>query len=73
LKIDVNDEKVRKAEFYVNGQLKSTITEPPFIWNWDEKTFMKQKIETVVYDEEGNSNSSGEMTFFVFNSPKFFK
>jgi len=73
LKIDVNDEKVRKAEFYVNGQLKSTITEPPFIWNWDEKTFMKQKIETVVYDEEGNSNSSGEITFFVFNSPKFFK
>ena len=73
LKIDVNDERVRKAEFYVNGQLKNTITEPPFIWNWDEKTFMKQKIETVVYDEEGNRDSSGEMTFFVFNSPKFFK
>lgn len=73
LKIDVNDERVRKAEFYVNGQLKNTITEPPFVWNWDEKTFMKQKIETVVYDEEGNRDSSGEMTFFVFNSPKFFK
>ena len=73
LKIDVNDERVRKAEFYANGQLKNTITEPPFVWNWDEKIFMKQKIETVVYDEEGNSDSSGEMTFFVFNSPKFFK
>ena len=73
LKIDVNDEKVKKAEFYVNGQLKDTITEPPFVWNWNEKTFMKQKIETRVYDEEGNTESTGEMTFFVFNSPKFFK
>jgi parallel beta-helix repeat protein len=73
LKIDVNDEKVKKAEFYVNGKLKNTITEPPFVWNWDEKIFMKQKIETIVYDGQGNSDSSGEMTFFVFNSPKFFK
>ena len=73
LRIDVNDEKVKKAEFYVNGKLKDTITQQPFIWNWNEPAFMKQIIETKIYDQNGNSISSGEMTFFVFNSPKIFK
>ena len=73
LRIDVNDERVKKAEFYVNGKLKDTITKAPYVWNWNENAFMKQKIETKIYDEEGNSSSSGEMTFFVFNSPRLFK
>ena len=73
LRIKVDDEKVKKAEFYVNGQLKDTVTKSPFIWTWNEPVFFKQKIETRVYDENGKTSSSGEMTFFVFNSPKIFK
>ena len=73
LRIDVNDEKVKKAEFFINGELKDTITQKPFIWNWNERSFMKKTIETKIYDQEGKSSSSGEMTFFVFNSPRFFK
>ena len=73
LKIDVNDEKVKKAEFYVNGKLKESITKSPYIWNWNETAFLKKTIETKIYDEEGNSKASGEMTFFVFNYPRFFK
>lgn len=73
ISIDVNDERVSKAEFYVNGKLKDTITKEPFIWKYDEPMFMKQKIETKVYDQNGNSTSSGEMTFFVINPPQIFK
>ena len=73
LRIDVNDEKISKAEIYVNGKLKDTITKPPFIWEWDEPVFMKQKIETRVYDQNGNESSTGEMTFYIFNPPRFFK
>ncbi|MCX6666992.1 MAG: right-handed parallel beta-helix repeat-containing protein [Euryarchaeota archaeon] len=73
LSIDVNDARVGKAEFYVDGKLRNTVTEAPYIWEWNESAFMKHIIETKVYDREGNSVSSGEMTFFVFNSPKFFK
>ena len=73
LRIDVNNEKIKKAEFYVNGKLKDTITKPPFVWDWNETSFMKKTIETKIFDEEGKSSSSGEMTFFVFNSPRFFK
>ena len=73
LRIDVNDKKVKKAEFYVNGKLKDTITQEPYIWNYNETSFMKKTIETKTYDQEGKSTSSGEMTFFLFNSPKFLK
>jgi parallel beta-helix repeat protein len=73
LRIDVNTEKVKKAEFYVNGILKDTITKEPFVWNWNETSFMKKKIETKIFDQEGKSTSSGEMTFYIFNSPRLFK
>ena len=73
LRIDVNDEKVKKAEFYVNGILKDTITEAPYIWNWNETSFLRQKIETKIFDQDGNTSSSGEQTYFVFNSPRLFK
>ncbi len=73
LQIDVDDEKVSKAEFYVNGALKETLTKKPFKWTWNETTFMKHNIETKIYNEQGESHSTGDMTFFVFNPPKLFK
>jgi parallel beta-helix repeat protein len=73
LKFDLNDKKVAKAEFYVNGELKDTLTQAPFVWNWNERAFLKHTIEAKIYDEEGKSSSTGEMTFFIFNSPRFFK
>ncbi len=73
LSINVDSDKVSKAEFYVDGKLKETLIEPPYTWQWNERSFMKHNIETKIYDQEGNSNSSGEMGFYVFNMPKFFK
>ena len=73
LSINVDSDKVSKAEFYVDGKLKETLIEPPYTWQWNERSFMKHNIETKIYDQEGNSNSSGEMSFYVFNMPKFFK
>lgn len=73
LSIDVNDEKISKAEFYLNGELKDTITQEPYIWKLDEPMFTRQKIETKIYDQDGNSRSSGEITFFIFNPPRVFK
>ena len=70
LKLDINEKNISKVEFYLNGKLKETLNQPPYIWNWDEPSFMRQKIEAKVYDDEGNTNSTGEMTFFIFNPPK---
>jgi len=71
--LDIDDKRVSKAEFYVNGKLRDTVTQEPYKMKWDEKAFMKQTIEAKVYDEDGNSSTTGEMTFFVFNSSRFFK
>ena len=73
LSIDVDDEQVKKAEFFVDGELKTTLTESPFIFNWNEKSFLKKTIEAKIYDEDGKEKTSGEMTFFVFNSPRLFR
>jgi hypothetical protein len=43
------------------------------VWKWDEKAFMKHTLEIKIYDQEGNSTSSGEMTFYIFNNPLKFK
>jgi hypothetical protein len=71
--IHIDDDRIHKAEFYVDGKLKETLTKPPFLWKWDETTFMKHKLEAKVYDEEGNHSSSGEMEFYIFNPSRFFK
>jgi len=73
LKIDVDNEKVSKAEFYLNVELKDIIPHAPYVWKLDKPMFNKQKIEAKVYDQEGNVASSGEMTFYIINSPWFFK
>ena len=37
--------------------------------NEEIKAFMKHKLETKIFDQEGKSTSSGEMTFYIFNTP----
>jgi len=73
LRINVKEDNIKKAEFYLNGELKKTLTEPPYIWDFDESGISKSKIETKIYDEQGNTDSTGEMTFYVVNGPKIFK
>jgi hypothetical protein len=73
LSITIKEENISKAEFYIDGNLKDTLTAEPFKWEWNEKAFMRHTIETKIYDQEGNSTSSGEKTFFIFNNPFKFK
>ena len=65
--VTVDRENVNKAEFYVDGQLKDTVTDPPYFWQWGEKAYRKHKLEAKVYDDQGKSISSGEMTFYILN------
>ena len=73
ISVSVDSDNVAKAEFYIDGALKDTLTDAPFYWKWDEKAFMKHTLETKIYDEDGNSASSGEKTFFIFHNPLKFK
>jgi len=42
----------------------------PVFWQWNEQAFLKHTLETKVYDQDGNSASSGAMEFFIFNPIK---
>jgi parallel beta-helix repeat protein len=68
--VRIPGENLSKAEFYVDGQLKDETTTFPYLWKWNENAFLKHTLETRVYDEDGNTSSSGEMEFYIFNVSK---
>jgi len=70
MSIKVNNDQISKAEFFIDGQLKETLIDPPYFWEWNENAYMKHTLETKVYDDEGNSASSGEKSFYIFNPLK---
>ncbi len=43
------------VEFYIDDELKTTLTEEPYVWKWDKKTFGKHTIKVIAYDNEGKS------------------
>ncbi|MEA3458074.1 MAG: PKD domain-containing protein, partial [Candidatus Thermoplasmatota archaeon] len=65
--VNVDSDNISKAEFYVDGKLKDALTNPPYLWKWNEKAYLKHTLETKIYDKGGNDTSSGEMTFYIFN------
>ncbi len=67
LSINIAEDSINKAEIYVDGDLKTTLTTPPYQWQWNEKSYLKHTIETKIYDNQGNAQSSGEMPFYIFN------
>ena len=68
LRLNINQNDIQKAEIYVNGALKETLTDPPFSWDYDKRGFTKTRIETKIFSNDGVENSTGEMTFYVFNN-----
>ncbi|KYK24078.1 hypothetical protein AYK25_01970 [Thermoplasmatales archaeon SM1-50] len=65
--IRIPEEGFSRAEFYIDGQLKQQVTSFPVLWQWNEKALLKHTLETKVFDSDGNSISSGEMEFYIFN------
>ena len=65
--VKIPHEHLSRAEFYVDGHLKDEVSSFPVLWQWNEKAFLRHTLETKVYDQDGNSSSSGQMEFFIFN------
>jgi hypothetical protein len=43
-------EEIEKIEFYIDDELKATITEPPYSYYWDETSLnIKHEIEVIAY------------------------
>jgi hypothetical protein len=50
-----SEKKADKVEFYVDGELKATITSKPYRWKWREKTSGTYTIKVIAYDSFGNT------------------
>lgn len=52
------EESVTKVEFYIDGELKNTINDPPFIWTWNDHSIGQHIIKIIAYDASGYSTST---------------
>ncbi|HMA83878.1 MAG TPA: NosD domain-containing protein [Candidatus Thermoplasmatota archaeon] len=67
MSVTVEKQNVSKAEFYVDGVLKETLADEPFVWQWNEPGFLNHSVEAKVFDTNGKTVSSGEMNVFIIN------
>ena len=60
------DTGIAKVEFYVDGDIKSTISSPPYQWMWDEFVMGNHEIRIVAKDFAGNKGSEVR-NLLIFN------
>lgn len=48
---------VARVELYIDGELKANMTSSPYVWHWDEQSFLRihHTIEAVAYDTTGRT------------------
>jgi outer membrane protein assembly factor BamB len=44
---------IDRVEFYIDNELKATVTEVPYQWTWGTRTFFTHTIEVAVFDTTG--------------------
>jgi len=54
--VELGASDVEKVLFYIDGNLMESVSNAPFEWLWDDKSFSKHEIEIHVYDENNNIN-----------------
>ena len=57
---------IEKVEFYIDGELKAILTDEPYHWLWDEKSFFTHTIKVVAHDIAENT-AMDEQTLLIFN------
>ena len=54
-----DNDGIDRVEFFIDGELKESVTDPPFIWNWNEKMPFKFRhiLKVKAFDLNGNFKS----------------
>ena len=63
---------VEKVEFYIDGQLQTTVEEPDgaglYSWTWDERALFLHNAKVIAYDQNDNFGEAEiDITIFNFN------
>jgi hypothetical protein len=57
---------IDRVEFYVDDELKHTVSDEPFEWLWDERILGRHTLKAVAYDNAGNI-AIVEQEVWIFN------
>ncbi|RLF43993.1 MAG: hypothetical protein DRN17_05275, partial [Thermoplasmata archaeon] len=65
--VDASDEisDIEKVEFYVDDELKETLTAEPYSWTWNETALFTHTIKVIAYDSAGNK-ATIEQEIWIF-------
>ena len=58
--------EISKVEFYVDGNLKFTDYDMPYLWHWDEFAMGRYEIKVVAYDNSGKKGED-KINVKIFN------
>ncbi|HMA83171.1 MAG TPA: M28 family metallopeptidase [Candidatus Thermoplasmatota archaeon] len=61
----INESLIEKVEFYVQGKLQETDTEPPYKYHLNKISFFKQRVEVVAYSVDGQISMDWMDIFFL--------
>jgi len=56
---------VERLEFYLDNELKATLTNEPYLWSWNEPSFFRHTIKVLAYDTFGH-NTTRQFTVWKF-------
>jgi hypothetical protein len=56
---------ITRVDFYIDSELKATVTAKPYTWTWDARSFGRHTIQIVAFNSFGNS-ASAELPVWKF-------
>jgi hypothetical protein len=67
IEVDTSDLEsgVNRVEFYIDDELLSNDTTPPYSWTWEERAFFRHTIGVIAYDNANNS-AKAELVVWKF-------
>ncbi|UCF12436.1 MAG: hypothetical protein JSW06_10435 [Thermoplasmatales archaeon] len=61
-----NESGIKMVNFYIDGQLRDTVYDPPYKWTWNEKKFLGHNVKIEAYDNNNNRAEDSD-SVFIFN------
>jgi outer membrane protein assembly factor BamB len=60
IQVDATQEPygIDRVEFYIDGEIRATVTEIPYQWTWSTKAFFKHTIKVWAYDTTGKCSKA---------------
>lgn len=63
--VSSNQSNITQVDFYIDNELKATVTSQPYTWTWDTRAFFRHSLKVTADNSFGN-NASFELLVWKF-------